>query len=159
MRSSPKVRHDATRLLRRLVQPPTGRALLLGLLGALALALALAGLIGCGSGSMHGRVQTTRSPVARTDGGPPAHVAVIVMENEEYGDIIGSSSTPYINMLARRYSLATSMYAISHPSLPNYLALTGGSTFGISSDCTDCSVGATSLVDQLARAHLSWRAY
>jgi hypothetical protein len=81
------------------------------------------------------------------------------MENEEYGDIIGSRSTPYINALAKRYGLATAMYAVSHPSLPNYLALTGGSTFGISSDCTDCTVGATSLVDQLARARISWKAY
>jgi hypothetical protein len=84
---------------------------------------------------------------------------VILMENEEYGDIIGSSSTPYINGLAHRYALATAMYAISHPSLPNYLALTGGSTFGIASDCTDCTVDSTSIVDQLARAHVSWRAY
>jgi hypothetical protein len=83
----------------------------------------------------------------------------MVLENHEYGDIIGSRSAPYINSLARRYGLATRMYAITHPSLPNYLALTGGSTFGISDDCTDCRVGATSLVDELAAAHLSWRAY
>jgi phosphatidylinositol-3-phosphatase len=51
------------------------------------------------------------------------------------------------------------MHAATHPSLPNYLALTGGSTFGISSDCTSCSVGATSIVDQLERAHVSWSAY
>jgi hypothetical protein len=89
----------------------------------------------------------------------PAHVAVIVMENHEYGDIIGSSSAPYINRLARQYGLATGMHAITHPSLPNYLALTAGSTFGITSDCTGCTVEATSIVDQLARAHLSWRAY
>ncbi len=81
------------------------------------------------------------------------------MENEEYGDVIGSHATPYINSLATRYSLASAMYAIGHPSLPNYLALTGGSTFGITSDCTDCTVGATSLVDQLERARVSWRAY
>jgi hypothetical protein len=84
---------------------------------------------------------------------------VIVMENEEYGDIIGSRSAPYLNTLARRYGLASGMYAVTHPSLPNYLALTGGATFGIDSDCTDCSVGATSIVDQLEPAHLSWRAY
>jgi phosphatidylinositol-3-phosphatase len=84
---------------------------------------------------------------------------VILMENEEYGGIIGSPSAPYINALARRYALATGMFAITHPSLPNYLALTGGSTFGIDSDCTDCSVGATSIVDQLERARLSWKAY
>ncbi len=81
------------------------------------------------------------------------------MENEEYGDIVGSNQTPYINSLATRYALATSMYAISHPSLPNYLALTGGSTFGIDSDCTDCSVHATSIVNQLQSAGVSWKGY
>jgi phosphatidylinositol-3-phosphatase len=84
---------------------------------------------------------------------------VIVMENQEYGNVIGSSSAPYINHLANSYALARSMYAISHPSLPNYLALTGGSTFGISSDCTDCTVNSTSIVDQLTHAHISWKAY
>jgi hypothetical protein len=115
----------------------------------------------CGAGRQAGKVQRDPSPIARLPGGP-VHVAVIVMENEEYGDVVGPSSggqAPYINSLARRYGLATGMYAITHPSLPNYLALTGGSTFGIDSDCTDCSVGATSIVDQLERAHLSWRAY
>src|ERR671924_1261766 len=43
--------------------------------------------------------------------------------------------------------------------LPNYLGLTGGSTFGVSSDCTGCAVRATTLVDQLERAHVSWKAY
>ena len=123
------------------------------------LALALAGCGGAVSSAKHGPVQSIPSPPARTSGARPAHIAVILMENEEYGSIIGSSSTPYINALARRYALATAMYAVRHPSLPNYLALTGGSTFGIDSDCTDCSVGATSLVDQLGRAGLSWKAY
>jgi hypothetical protein len=104
-------------------------------------------------------IQTRPAPVARAAAGVSVHIAVIVMENEEYGDIVGSRSAPYITSLARRYGSATRMYAITHPSLPNYLAMTGGSTFGISDDCTDCSVGATSLVDQLAKAHLSWRAY
>ncbi len=116
-------------------------------------------LAGCGGGREVGPVQRDPSPTARLDGGAPAHVAVIVMENEEYGDILGSSSAPFINSLARRYAVATGMYAITHPSLPNYLALTGGSTFGIDSDCTGCSVSASSLVDQLEAAHLSWRAY
>ncbi|HUA44818.1 MAG TPA: alkaline phosphatase family protein [Solirubrobacteraceae bacterium] len=103
--------------------------------------------------------QRDPSPIAHAATGQPAHIAVIVMENEEYGDVIGSRSAPFLNSLARRYALATGMYAITHPSLPNYLALTGGSTFGIDSDCTGCSVGATSIVDQLEAAHLSWRAY
>jgi hypothetical protein len=122
-------------------------------------AAALIGVGGCGSGGTALPVQQAPSPTARIAGGHPAHIAVIVMENHEYADIIGSSSAPFLNSLAHRYGLATGMYAVTHPSLPNYLALTGGSTFGIDSDCTDCTVGATSLVDQLERARISWRAY
>ena len=81
------------------------------------------------------------------------------MENEEYGGVVGARSAPYINGLARRYALARAMYAVGHPSLPNYLALTGGSTFGIDSDCTSCSVDATSVVDELEHARISWKAY
>jgi hypothetical protein len=66
---------------------------------------------------------------------------------------------PYVKRLARRYGLATASYAIRHPSLPNYLALVGGSTFGITSDCTSCHVGATSIADQLQARHITWRAY
>ncbi len=130
------------------------KAALVTLLAALAIG-------GCAAASTprNGAIQSTPSALARTTGGPPAHVAVILMENEEYRDIIGSSATPYINSLARRYALATEMYAIRHPSLPNYLALTGGSTFGVDSDCTDCAVRATSLTDQLDRRGISWKAY
>jgi hypothetical protein len=123
------------------------------------LASTLLMLAACGGSSTALPIQTRPSPVARPAAGQPPHIAVIVMENHEYGDIIGSSSAPYINSLARRYALATGANAITHPSLPNYLALTGGSTFGIDSDCTECKVSATSIVDQLERARLSWRAY
>jgi len=51
------------------------------------------------------------------------------------------------------------MYAIRHPSLPNYLALTGGSTFGIDSDCTDCTVPGAGLAGQLAAHRLTWKGY
>ncbi len=81
------------------------------------------------------------------------------MENKEYGHVIGSSSAPYINGLAHRNVLLTNYYAISHPSLPNYLALTGGSTFGIQSDCINCNVNARNIVDQLRSRNMSWRAY
>lgn len=116
-------------------------------------------LTGCASAKRVGPVQTTASPKARLAAGAPRHIAVIVMENEEYGDVIGSSSAPYINALARRYALATSAYAIAHPSLPNYLALTGGSTFAVDSDCTDCSVPGAGLGGQLNAHHVSWKAY
>jgi phospholipase C len=84
---------------------------------------------------------------------------VIVMENKEYGDVLQSGQAPYVHRLANRYALATQSYAITHPSLPNYLTLVGGSTFGITDDCTDCSVTASNLVDQLEAHHISWKAY
>jgi acid phosphatase len=88
-----------------------------------------------------------------------SHVFVIVMENQEYGTIIGNSAAPYINGLAHSYGLATQYFAVSHPSLPNYLALTAGSTFGITSDCTGCYVNASNLPDQIEASGRTWRAY
>jgi hypothetical protein len=88
-----------------------------------------------------------------------SHVVVVVMENKEAGQVIGSRSAPYVNALARRYALATRSYGVSHPSLPNYLALTSGSTLGVTSDCTSCQQSASSIADQLDAAGLSWKAY
>ena len=87
------------------------------------------------------------------------HIFIILMENKESGDVIGSSDAPYINSLAHQYAMAANYYGVSHPSLPNYLELLGGSTFGITSDCTDCFVNSSNLTDQLDAAHKSWKAY
>jgi hypothetical protein len=84
---------------------------------------------------------------------------VIVMENREFSEVIGNRAAPYVNRLARTGALARNYFAISHPSLPNYLALTGGQTFGITSDCTDCVARGPNLADQLGGAGHSWRAY
>jgi phosphatidylinositol-3-phosphatase len=68
---------------------------------------------------------------------PPArfkHVVWIVMENRSYSEVIGSSDAPYINGLAHECGLATNFSAESHPSLPNYVAMTSGSTQGIGDD-------------------------
>src|SRR6266487_1810791 len=88
-----------------------------------------------------------------------SHVFEIVMENKAYDRIIGSSSAPYINALAQQYGLATNFYAITHPSLPNYLALIGGSTFGVTRDCIDCFVNAPNLTDQIEASGKTWKAY
>jgi hypothetical protein len=124
---------------------------------AAALVAGALAITGCGDSK-------PKTPPAQTRPSPrltqrAAHIAIVLMENEEYGDIIGSKDTPFINRLARRYALATQMYAIRHPSLPNYLALTGGSTFGIDSDCTDCSVPGQGLAGQLRARGLSWKGY
>ena len=87
------------------------------------------------------------------------HIVILTMENRSFSDIVKNSNAPYINSLIHHYSFANNYFAVSHPSLPNYLALTGGDTFGISSDCTNCYINATNLTDQLEKTHKTWKAY
>ncbi len=125
-------------------------------LAAASCALALAAA-GCGSAHA-GRPLAVGQP-SRLPASSASHIVIVVMENAEYGEVIGSKSAPYVNALARRYGLATQSYAVAHPSLPNYLALTSGSTQGIESDCSACVVRAPNIVDQLEARGISWKAY
>jgi hypothetical protein len=84
---------------------------------------------------------------------------LMVLENREYGEVIGDPGAPFLNQLAARYGLATRAYATEHPSLPNYLEILAGTTFGITSDCDTCTVDGPVLVDQLASLGIAWRAY
>lgn len=88
-----------------------------------------------------------------------SHIFVIVLENHEYNSVIGNAKAPYTNSLASAYGLATQYYGIRHPSLPNYMALTGGSTFGIKSDCNKCFKNVTNLADQIEASGRTWKAY
>jgi hypothetical protein len=62
------------------------------------------------------------------------HVVWVVMENKAVSQIIGSANAPYINSLAGQCGSASQFFAVSHPSLPNYIAMTSGSTQGITDD-------------------------
>ncbi|HEX9438220.1 MAG TPA: alkaline phosphatase family protein [Roseiflexaceae bacterium] len=88
-----------------------------------------------------------------------SHVFIIIMENLEYDQIIGDPAAPYFNSLAQQYGLATSYYAIRHPSLPNYIALTSGDTYSITNDCTNCFRDVPNIADQIEGVGKSWRAY
>lgn len=90
-----------------------------------------------------------------------AHVVWIWMENKPYSSVIGSASAPYENALAKQCGLASNYFGITHPSLPNYLAATGGSTFGVTDDNEPSAhpIAAPSLFSQLTAAGLSWRSY
>jgi hypothetical protein len=59
-------------------------------------------------------------------------ILVVVEENRSPGDV--AAHMPFLMSKARAYGTATHYYAITHPSLPNYLALAGGSTFGVHDD-------------------------
>lgn len=87
------------------------------------------------------------------------HVVIVVFENKEFGTVIGSPKMPYFNQLAQSDTLLTQLYAVTHPSLPNYLAMIGGDTFGINFDCTSCIVDAPSLADQIEASGRTWKTY
>jgi 4-amino-4-deoxy-L-arabinose transferase-like glycosyltransferase len=86
-------------------------------------------------------------------------VAILVMENKGCEEVIGWADAPYMNGLAAKYAFASNFYALQRPSLPNYLGLTSGTTFGLTENCTACSFRGRNLVDQLEQAHISWKAY
>jgi phospholipase C len=116
--------------------------------------------IGAGPGSS---AAASERPVCGSLTGPaPAtyrHVVVIMDENQSFHDIIGARgsragrSAPYINHLAAVCGLATGYHAITHPSHPNYMAVTGGISTAVD------PVNAPSVFRQVARAGGSWRAY
>lgn len=103
----------------------------------------------------------TPSPTQATSRALPAfdHIFIIVDENHSYSDLIGNKLAPYINQLAAENGLAANYRAITNPSLPNYLALLGGSTFGVSSDCITCFVNAQNLTDEIEASGRTWKGY
>lgn len=86
------------------------------------------------------------------------HVFVIMMENTGYDSLIGNPNAPWINFAASTYGLATNYFGITHPSQPNYIAATSGSTQGVTAD-SDVTLNVTNIVDQLEVHGKTWKAY
>ena len=98
------------------------------------------------------------------------HVYIIVLENHGFDDALYGPS-PFLLKLAMTQGLATYYFGVTHPSLPNYLAMVAGDDFGVRDDDPSCFasdlmegqtchhfVGDT-LVDQLEANGLSWALY
>lgn len=64
----------------------------------------------------------------------PDHIVIVIEENKNYGQIVGSANAPYINSLIGQGALLTSFYALHHPSQPNYLELFSGEAQGVYDD-------------------------
>ena len=89
---------------------------------------------------------------------PPDHLIVVMEENHSFEQIIGSAAAPFLNHLAAHGTLLTRSYAVTHPSLPNYVALLSGRT-PIEDNCHGCTFTGPNLVDQLEAHQISWAAY
>jgi phosphatidylinositol-3-phosphatase len=86
------------------------------------------------------------------------HVIWIVFENQSYKDVIGNRQLPYTNTIARACASATNFFAEAHPSLPNYIAMTSGSTQGVRGDSSG-SLSADNIYNQVKRSGRQWRHY
>lgn len=91
----------------------------------------------------------------------PKHVVVIVEENKTLAQIVGNQRAPFINKLASRGALFTNSHGVTHPSLPNYLALFAGETNTNGDGCPagGISASAPNLGSELIAAHYSFAGY
>jgi len=119
-------------------------------LSAAALAFGVIGLAG-------GPVGASASS-SRTDLKNFQHVFVITMENTGYSHLIGNPSAPWINLAAKTHGLATNYSGVSHPSQPNYIAATSGSTNGVTGDA-DVTIDVPNIVDQVEGSGRTWKGY
>jgi acid phosphatase len=105
-------------------------------------------LAGCSSATSSSTTGAPTSPTSSHTGSPhhpssptggsspattgPTKVLVFMVENHSLDQM--QAQMPWTAALAARYGYATSYLAMTHPSLPNYLAIAGGSTFGVQDD-------------------------
>lgn len=91
----------------------------------------------------------------------PAHVVVIVEENKSFAQIVGNASAPTINAFARHAALFTNAHGVTHPSLPNYLAMFAGITNDNGDGCpaTGISRRAPNLGSELLAAHRTFAGF
>jgi hypothetical protein len=93
------------------------------------------------------------------------HVFLFYFENQDYNKVIGNlRKAPFLNSLRAKGTVLSQLYAEEHPSDGNYLALAGGSTFGIPltdplEENPQYTIRARNIGDLLVHAHESWKGY
>src|SRR3954463_11656607 len=86
------------------------------------------------------------------------HVVMVLEENHSYSSVLGSSSMPYLNSLANKYSLATNYYANTHPSIGNYFMMTTGQII-TNDDGYTGTVNSDNIVRRIMTAGKTWKSY
>lgn len=87
------------------------------------------------------------------------HIVIIMLENHSKTSVIGDPAAPTITQYAHQYAYADNFYGVTHPSLPNYIAITSGSNWYSNSDDPTQRFNHRNLVDELEAHHISWKAY
>jgi chitodextrinase len=92
---------------------------------------------------------------------PPTytHIIWIIMENKGYNATLGSGAATYWTKLSQACSTAKAAYGITHPSLPNYIALTSGSPQGTNDGNKPPLLGGASIFSAAAASGKTWKTY
>ena len=100
----------------------------------LVVALAASGwlVLGCGAPSVSPSGLTASETGGRAPSRAVTKLLVVIEENHSLSQMQGGM--PYVYSLAQRFGYATNYHAITHPSLPNYLAIVSGQTHGVADD-------------------------
>ncbi len=90
----------------------------------------------------------------------PDHVVIVIEENKNFTDVIGSANAPYLNSLAAAGALLTNYYGLHHPSQPNYIELFSGNAQGVCNDtCPAALINAPNLAAALLAAQKGFAGY
>jgi acid phosphatase len=84
------------------------------------------------SGTSTPSTSAPASPTGTVKSTGATKLLVFVIENHSLSEM--QSQMPWTYRLGQRYGYATDFHAMTHPSLPNYLAIAGGSTFDVQDD-------------------------
>jgi len=87
------------------------------------------------------------------------HTIVIVFENKARHKVLGNANAPAFNAFAARGAVLDGYRGVTHPSLPNYLALVSGSTQGLATTCIACTFPGRTLADTLEASGRTWKTY
>jgi phosphatidylinositol-3-phosphatase len=104
----------------------------------------------------------TSSPATPTAAATGVSKILVIMEENHGTPEVFPSGMPYLWQLARRYAYASDWSAITHPSLPNYLAIFSGSAFNDPPDCgpgPGCAYPAPSVFGQALALGKTARSY
>src|SRR3989449_8556096 len=84
-------------------------------------------------------------------------LVVVLMENKNLDEVYGPAA--YMTGLADLYSFSEGWASITNPSQPNYIAILGGSTFGITDDGNHLNLNHPTMVDILENTSKTWKAF
>ncbi|HEX9566400.1 MAG TPA: alkaline phosphatase family protein [Thermoplasmata archaeon] len=95
-------------------------------------------------------------PVSSEATGNFDQLVVVLMENKNLNEVYGPA--PYMTQLADQYSFSQGWSSITNPSQPNYIAIMGASTFGVSGDGNHPNLNHPTLVDLIETSGHTWNA-